>query len=70
MYIHQGKPAAIYIPAERLYTKDPKMMNQFQYCERKQVPYLVIVGCPGGERQCWRREDKERSVQSRSICQI
>lgn len=27
-----------------LYKKDPKMLNQFQYCEREQVPYLVIVG--------------------------
>ena len=27
-----------------MYKKDPKMLNQFQYCEREQVPYLVIVG--------------------------
>ena len=27
-----------------LYKNNPKMLNQFQYCEREQVPYLVIVG--------------------------
>lgn len=27
-----------------LYKRNPKMLNQFQYCEREKVPYLVIVG--------------------------
>jgi len=27
-----------------LYKNNPKMLNQFQYCEREQVPYIVIVG--------------------------
>ena len=27
-----------------LYKNNPKMLNQFQYCEHEQVPYLVIVG--------------------------
>ena len=27
-----------------LYKKNPKLLNQFQYCEREAVPLLVIVG--------------------------
>ena len=27
-----------------LYKKNPKLLNQFQYCEREAVPYVVIVG--------------------------
>ena len=27
-----------------MYKKNPKLLNQIQYCEREQVPYIVIVG--------------------------
>ena len=48
MTVHQGKPAEIYIATCRdVVKKDPKMINQFQYCEHEQVPYLVIVGRTG-----------------------
>lgn len=29
---------------ELLYKKSPKLLNQFQYCERETVPFIVIVG--------------------------
>ena len=29
---------------EMLYKCNPKMLNQFQYCEREGVPLIVIVG--------------------------
>lgn len=27
-----------------MYKKNPKLLNQFQYCEREGVPFLVLVG--------------------------
>ncbi len=27
-----------------MYKKNPKMLNQFQYCEREAVPFIVTVG--------------------------
>ena len=27
-----------------MYKKNPKMLNQFQYCERENVPFIVTVG--------------------------
>lgn len=27
-----------------MYKKNPKMLNQFQYCERESVPFIVTVG--------------------------
>ncbi len=27
-----------------LYKKNPKLLNQFQYCEKEEVPVIVIVG--------------------------
>jgi histidyl-tRNA synthetase len=32
------------IPAEMAYKKDPKFLNQMQYCEENKVPLVVIVG--------------------------
>ena len=29
---------------ELLYKKNPKLLNQFQYCEKETVPFIVIVG--------------------------
>ena len=29
---------------ELLYKKNPKLLNQFQYCEKELVPFIVIVG--------------------------
>ena len=29
---------------ETMYKKNPKMLNQFQYCERESVPFVVTVG--------------------------
>lgn len=31
-----------------MYKKNPKLLNQFQYCEREGVPFIVTVG--EGER--------------------
>ena len=33
-----------HLQAELLYKTNPKLLNQFQYCEREAVPFLVIVG--------------------------
>ena len=27
-----------------MYKKNPKLLNQFQYCEREGVPFIVTVG--------------------------
>ncbi len=27
-----------------MYKKNPKLLNQFQYCEKEEVPLIVIVG--------------------------
>lgn len=27
-----------------MYKRSPKLLNQFQYCEREDVPYIVMVG--------------------------
>ena len=32
------------VQAELLYKKNPKLLNQFQYCEKELVPFVVIVG--------------------------
>ena len=29
---------------ELLYKKNPKLLNQFQYCEKELVPFVVIIG--------------------------
>ena len=26
------------------YKRNPKLLNQFQFCEENQVPFLVIIG--------------------------
>jgi len=30
--------------AELLYKKNPKMLNQFQYCEETGIPFCVVIG--------------------------
>lgn len=30
--------------AELLYKKNPKMLNQFQFCEENGVPFCVVIG--------------------------
>ena len=37
------------LQTEIVYKKNPKLLNQFQYCERELVPFIVIVG--EGERE-------------------
>jgi len=32
------------IKAEIPYKNNPKALDQFQYCEEKQIPYTIIVG--------------------------
>ena len=32
------------LQTELLYKKNPKLLNQFQYCEKELVPFIVIVG--------------------------
>jgi len=32
------------IKAEQSYKKNPKMLNQLQYCEAETIPYAIIVG--------------------------
>ena len=35
---------AFSLQAEMFYKKDPKLLNQFQYCENEHIPLVVIVG--------------------------
>ena len=32
------------VQCEMTYKRNPRLLNQFQYCEREAVPFLVIVG--------------------------
>ena len=32
------------IKAEMFYKKNPKMLSQFQYCEREAIPFSVVLG--------------------------
>ena len=32
------------------YKKNPKFLNQIQYCERERVPFMVVVGAEERER--------------------
>lgn len=27
-----------------MYRKNPKLLNQFQYCEKEGIPFMVLVG--------------------------
>lgn len=27
-----------------MYRKNPKLLNQFQYCEKEGIPFMVVVG--------------------------
>ena len=40
----EGQMMAFSLQAEVFYKKDPKLLNQFQYCERERIPLVVIVG--------------------------
>ncbi len=33
-----------------MYKKNPRLLNQIQYCEKEAVPYIVIVGESERER--------------------
>ena len=37
-----------YSQTEMVYKKNPKFLNQIQYCEREQIPIMVVIG--EGER--------------------
>ena len=30
--------------AEQSYKKNPKMLNQLQYCEENAIPYAIVIG--------------------------
>lgn len=32
------------------YKKNPKFLNQIQYCERERVPFMVVVGVEEREK--------------------
>merc|ERR1712141_360647 len=32
------------IKAEQSYKKNPKMLNQLQYCEEEKIPFAIIIG--------------------------
>merc|ERR1712062_723804 len=32
------------IKAEQSYKKNPKMLNQLQYCEEESIPYALVIG--------------------------
>lgn len=50
-----------YPQTELLYKRNPKLLNQFQYCEREGVPLIVITG----EEERARGGVKIREVASR-----
>ena len=55
------------LQTELLYKKNPKLLNQFQYCEKETVPFIVIVG----EDEKAKGGVKIRDVQTRqevSLC--
>ncbi len=33
-----------YSQTEMVYKKNPKFLNQIQYCEREQIPIMVVIG--------------------------
>ena len=35
---------SLFQQTEMMYRKDPKFLNQIQYCEREGIPLVVIVG--------------------------
>ena len=34
----------IFFQAEQSYKKNPKMLNQLQYCEEEAIPYALVIG--------------------------
>ena len=35
---------SLFFKAEIFYKKNPKMLNQFQFCEENGVPFCVVIG--------------------------
>ena len=33
-----------FFQAEQSYKKNPKMLNQLQYCEENAIPYAIVIG--------------------------
>ena len=33
-----------FLQCETMYRKNPKMLNQFQYCEKEDIPFIVVLG--------------------------
>ena len=34
----------LFFQAEQSYKKNPKMLNQLQYCEENAIPYAIVIG--------------------------
>ena len=34
----------VHFQAEQSYKKNPKMLNQLQYCEEQTIPYALVIG--------------------------
>lgn len=49
------------INAEHIYKKNAKLLNQYQYCEDKNIPYVIVFG----EEEVKQNVVKLRDVQSR-----
>lgn len=54
------------IKAEQSYKKNPKMLNQLQYCEEEMIPLAIVVG----ESELQRGIVKLRTVESRDEVEI
>jgi histidyl-tRNA synthetase len=54
------------IPAEMAYKKDPKFLNQMQYCEENKVPLVVIVG--GEEKEKGGVKIRDTITKAEVIC--
>merc|ERR1711881_462999 len=54
------------IKAEQSYKKNPKMLNQLQYCEAERIPYVIIIG----EDELKKGIVKLRTVETRDEVEI
>lgn len=50
-----------------MYKTNPKLLNQFQYCEREAVPFLVIVGEQERANDGVKIRDVESRVEVRAV---
>ena len=44
LFQYYSPPLPFDLQAELSYKKNPKFLNQIQYCEREKVPFMVVVG--------------------------